>query len=146
MADFVFNIGKGRVAEMAANTDDLRVMLLKTGDTEANLQDADNITAILAGTPVEADFTGYSPSPREILTNVVLIVDDTANEGQADCDNIVWSPAGGATNNNVVAAVIYKHVTNDGDAIPLTYHDAIFTTNGSDVTLQIPVDGFFGAA
>jgi len=62
MADLVFNIAKGAVAEMvrdaAAN---LLILLLKTSVADATQKDFDDLAALIADAGVdEADFTNYA--------------------------------------------------------------------------------------
>lgn len=144
MANFVFNAAKGRIRQLILDGADLRALVLKTADSDATMMDVDTITALLATAADEADFTNYA---RVVLTGESSTVDDTGNDVNADCDDIVFTSAGGATNNTTTDLVIYLHDGGgDGSSIPLVCLDCVFTTNGQNVTLQIPADGFWGAA
>jgi hypothetical protein len=143
MADFVFNQGLGRVVQLAADAADLRLLVLKTADSDAVHKDADTVAALLATAAEEADFTNYS---RKVLAGVAVTVDDAGDVADVDCDDVVFTAAGGASNNTTTDVVIYLHGTNDGDSVPLVQLDAVFTTDGNDVTLQMHADGFFGAS
>lgn len=152
MADFVFNIAKGKVkyyAELPAANDALRVVLLKnTGlETDSTLRDYDNLSALLAGSSDEADFTNYS---RKTLAGIALTVDDTNDRLDVDADDITWTSAGGAANNTLGKLLIcYDDDTtggNDTNIIPLTAHDFVVTTDGSDLIGQVAVGGWFRAS
>lgn len=146
MADFVFNIAKGAVAEKARDGATLELLLLQAADTDAVLKDFDTVSALLGNvSTTEATFTNYA---RKTLATVTVTVDDTGDVTNVDCADVVFTAAGGATNNTIVKAVIYEEVLagDDLQAIPLVCLDASFTTNGNDVTLQIHSSGFFGAS
>jgi len=145
MADVIANIAKGRVAYYAslpAANDALIMILLKTGDTDANLRDFDDVAAMIAGPAVEADFTGYT---RKTLTNVVVTVDDANDRVEIQCDPVVYNPAGGATNNTLARICIaYDPDTTtgtDSTLVPISYHDFTPTTDGTQLTISPPADG-----
>lgn len=160
MANIVFNISKGEVnayTKRVVNNDPansaLVLVLLKTVQADATLLDYDTLGAILTaggGTAnVEADFTNYA---RKVLTNTELsapTVDDTGNEQYSDMPDQTYTSAGGATNNTLVKALIcYDSDTTSGtdaNLIPLTAHDVSATTDGNDLTLTIPANGFYAA-
>lgn len=160
MANIVFNISKGEVnayTKRVVNNDPansaLVLVLLKTVQADATLMDYDTLEAILTaggGTAnVEADFTNYA---RKVLTNTELsapTVDDTGNEQYSDMPDQTYTSAGGATNNTLVKALIcYDSDTTSGtdaNLIPLTAHDVSVTTDGNNLTLTIPANGFYAA-
>lgn len=152
MADIVFNIAKGRVAELAAlpaANDALILVLLKTAGIEADatLQDYDNLSLLLAATNDEADFTGYA---RRTLASVTVTVDDTNNRVDVDAaDPAAWTNTGIAQ--AVSAAVIcYDNDTTvgtDANLIPLVKLDYVVTFDtGVATTLQFGASGFFRAS
>jgi hypothetical protein len=144
MANFVFNVGKGRVAEKAAKGADLRLLVLKAAGTDAAHTDIATVSALIAlGSTTEADFTNYA---RKVLSGVNVVVDNATDSVSVTASNVVFTAAGGATNNSAVDVVIYEHITNDASSIPLVQLDAVFTTDGNDVTLQFGANGFFGAS
>lgn len=152
MADGVFNIAKGRTAyysSLPAANDALVAVLLKATGLEADdtLDNHDNLAALLAASNDECDFTNYS---RKTLLSPVINVDDTANRVDIDADDYTYTTAGGATNNSVgkllVCYVPDTTAPSDATAIPLTYHDCTFTTDGTDVTIQFAAAGFARAA
>lgn len=145
MADFIFNQALGRVAEKAADGATLKLLVLKAADTDAVLKDLDTVAAVLANaSTTEADFTNYA---RKTLASVTVTVDDAGDAVEVDCADVVFTAAGGVTNNATTDVVIYEDVDGtDANAIPLVQLDAVFTTDGNDVTLQIHADGFYGAS
>lgn len=144
MANFTFNIAKGRVAEYhnrvksndPANSA-LILIPLAVGDTQANLEDIDDVATLLAGTPDEA---GGSWG-RKTLTDAqlsALAVDDTNNRMPASVPAVTWTAP--TTGQNTVALLIaYDGDTTagtDSNLIPLTYHDFAVTADGNDVVLN----------
>lgn len=147
MADFVFNQGLGKVAEKAADGATLKLLILKNAAADSVLKDLDDVAAILAnGSTDEADFTNYA---RATLASVTVTVDDANDRTEVDAADVVFSSAGGASNNTISAgkAVIYEDVdTTDANAIPLVSLDVVFTTDGNDVTISFDANGFYRAS
>jgi len=144
MADFVFNIAKGAVAEKirdgAAN---IGIMLLKTAEADATLKRRDDLAAILANGSVEADFTNYA---RKTGLTGTLNVDDANDRVDADVGDQTWTAAGGAVNNTLAKLIVfYQESAADSGRVPLTAHDFVVTTDGSDLTAQINSAGFYRA-
>jgi hypothetical protein len=137
MADFVFNTLKGGVLSGAIDldTDDIRVALLGTALVEATVQDADTISGMTIDELIATNYV------RKALTETVT-TDDTNNRGVFDAADVTWTALGGASNDTIAAALIYKHVTNDTDSVPLIHLDLPDTpTNGGDITLAFASAG-----
>jgi hypothetical protein len=152
MADGVMNIAKGKVgyyATLPGTNDALIVVLLKASGLEADdtLNNYDDLAALLAAANDEADFTNYT---RKTLASVSGTVDDTNNRLDVDAADFTYSSAGGAANNSVAKALIcYDPDTTggtDSSIIPLTYHDCVFTTDGTDQQIALAAAGFYRAA
>lgn len=142
MASFVYTRALFQLAngDMDLTGDDIRVLLVKesgntTTDTEADTTFLDQFTTL-----GELSATSYV---RKALANE-LITEDTANdraEFSADA-TVVWSPLGGASNDTIGALILYKHVTNDTDSIPIAYIElSDTTTNGGDITVSWNAQG-----
>lgn len=156
MADFVFNIAKGRAAELynRVDTNDpaasiLVVMILATSgiESDATLQDVDTVTALVAGTTNEVTNSNYA---RKALTDsdiVAFAPDDTNNRVDCDIPDQTWTAiaAGDGWNDLVMAYDPDGTGTGtDGGVVPMTQHDFVVTPDGSDITAQIAV--FFRAS
>jgi hypothetical protein len=152
MASEVFNVAKGRVVELVNRvkigdpaTSRLTVVALKVASADATLRDIDTLALILSGGSTECDFTNYA---RKTLAaaDITAMTPDDANDWQvADTIDILWTAAGGATNNNLVKLVFCYNPTAGADStlVPLTHHDFALTTNGTDLTAT--VTNFFKA-
>lgn len=143
MANFVFNIAKGRVVEYynrvesndPANSALIIVPLQSAGlESQAVLEDKDTLADVLAGSTDEQTTMG-----RKVLTDVELASlpapDDVNNRYSLDLPDITWTGASGPA----VAALLvcYDNDTTagtDANIIPLTHHDFVVTPDGSDIT------------
>ena len=145
MANFVYNVALGRVAEKVADGATIKLLVLKNAAADSVLKDLNDVAAILAnGSTDEADFTNYA---RATLGSLTVTVDDATDSVSVDCADVVFTSAGGASNNTTTDAIIYEEVAGgDANCIPLVQLDCVFTTDGNNVTLQMNAAGFFGAS
>ncbi len=146
MADIVFNIAKGRVAEFAervngndpTNSVFAAVAILSSGlQADSVLEDYDDLGALLAAANDEATNTGYS---REIITSITITTDDTNNRKDIDVADITWT--GVATSPGAWGALLFCYDSDstggtDSNIVPMTKHDFAVTPDGSDITAQI---------
>jgi hypothetical protein len=144
MADFVFNIAKGVAAEKindsAAN---LLILLIKTAESDALMKDRATVTAVLSGS-TEADFTNYA---RKTGLTGVVTVDNANDRVDVDVADQTWTSAGGASNNTLAKLIIaYQDSAADTGRVPLTAHDFVVTTDGSDLIAQVAAAGFYRAS
>ena len=152
MANFVFNVSKGRVAEFYNRVDandpsTARLVIVPietTGlETQANLEDSVGLAEVLDGTTNEQTTMG-----RKYLTDTetaALAADMTNNRMDVDIPDITWTAATGNAISGLVIA--YDPATSaDSAIIPLTYHDFVVTPDGSDIVAQIAATGFYRAS
>lgn len=159
MADFVFNLAKGRVAELynrvksndPANSALIIVVLKSAGiSSDATLLDLDTLSAVLgSGSTVEATNTGYA---RKVLTDadiVAMAPDDTNDRMDIDIPDQTWTgvaTSGGAWGKLLVCYDGDTTGGTDANIVPLTAHDFAVTPDGSDITAQIAAAGFYRAS
>lgn len=145
MADFVFNIAKGAVAEKIRDgATVVGVLVLKVAEADATLKDYDTLAALLLGSNTEADFTNYA---RKTGLTGTITVDDTNERVDVDLPDQTWTAAGGAANNTTVKLITYyQESAADSGRVPLTSHDFAVTTDGSDITAQFAAAGFYRAS
>lgn len=153
MADLVFNIAKGRVAELLrrvdANDPANSVIVVVPVDvgavTDATLRDLDTLSAILGAGVTERTTGGWN---RKILTDtdVTAPTPDDANDRQdADLPDLTWtSVSAGTVTDLIVCWDPDSTGGTDADLVPLTLHDFAVTPSGTDVTAT--VNGFFRAS
>jgi hypothetical protein len=158
MANFIFNIAKGRVAELAGRVDAgdpaasrLYVVLLASTGLEAQsvLEDADTLDAVVGGTTNEATNTGYS---RKVLAAADIgpfAPDDTGNAYAVDIPDQTWTAVANDGTGGIGALLVcYAAVATPTDLqiTPLSHHSFAVTPDGSDVTAQIATGGFYSAS
>lgn len=156
MADFVFNIAKGRVAEFynrvdtndAANSALIVVVIDANGDTDATMRDRDDLAALLGGTANEVTNTNYA---RKTLTDSDLSAfapDDTNDRVDLDIADLTWSAIAAGTSWTDVIICYDPDTTGGTDStiVPLTCHDFTITPDGSDITATIATAGFYRAS
>lgn len=156
MADFVFNIAKGRVAEYynrvdgndPANSALVIVAIDANGDTDATMKDRDDLAALLGGIANEVTNVNYA---RKVLTDAdiaALAPDDANDRMDVDIPDQTFSAiaAGTAWTDLIVCYDPDTTVGTDADLIPLTCHDFAVTPDGSDIVAQIAAAGFYRAS
>lgn len=156
MADFVFNIAKGRCVQLAINVDNgspanSRLILIpfdnNGGSTDDNVKDADTVAAVEALTGVtERTANGWN---RKTLTSadVTVTLDDSGNLQSVDIPDATWTPTVGSdTITDLCLAYDDDNTTGtDANLVPLSWHDFVITPDGSLVTAQINAGGAFRA-
>lgn len=135
MAETVYNVAKAGLMDgsIDLDTDDIRALLL-TGSVTIDADHATVAAVIAANT--EASDGSYG---RVALTTETVTQNDTDDRGEFDADDIDFDTL---DNETPTACVIYKHVTNDSDSIPISIHDTNFGTaaNGAGYTVTTPND------
>lgn len=154
MADFVFNIAKGRVAELYNRVDsndpstaELYIMAFNTSATDATLRDLDTVAAIEAdANTAEATNSGYT---RRVLTDTDLVAfapDDANDRVDLDIPDQTWTAVAAGTNWTDICIAYGLNAGADSAKVPLTWHDFVVTPGGSDIVMQVAAAGFFRAA
>lgn len=157
MADFVYNIAKGRVAELynrvdlndPANSALIIAVLATAGiESDATLKDLDDFTALVAGTTNYVTNAGYA---RKVLTDADIVAfapDDANDRVDLDIPDQTWTAvaAGDGWNDIVIGYDNDTTAGTDANIAPLTQHDFVVTPDGSDIIAQIAAAGFFRAS
>jgi len=143
VADIVFNIAKGRVAEFynrvdtndPANSALIVVPVDVGGTSDATIRDFDTLAAVLAGGVTERTTGGWN---RKTLTDADLAAlspDDANDRMDLDIADLVWTAVtSGATTDLIICYDSDTTSGSDSNLIPLTMHDFPITPDGSDVT------------
>lgn len=147
MANFVFNIAKGRIVEFynrAENNDPTNSALilvpLSQSGTEAQGQDIDDLAAVEANANfAEQAAGGWVRKPLESVQLASLPAPDDTNDRYAVAlPQVTWT-APTAGSNTTGLLVCYDSDTTSGTdsaIIPLTHHDFVVTADGNDVVLN----------
>jgi len=145
MANFIYNEAKRAIlaGEIDFNApDDFRVALVMS-NTTADTQDDTNLMNGFT-TLDEYDGSGYA---RQALTGEVINEDVANNRAEFDANDVTFSSLGAGTR-QAVGMILFKHVTNDTDSVPIAYIDTggfPFDGNGGDVTIQWNAEGIIQA-
>jgi hypothetical protein len=144
MADFLFNIAKGRGVEFMNRVDSndpaastIVLVPLSQSGTEAQGQDLDTLALVEA----DANFAERTSGSwvRKTLTdaNVTFPAPDDANNRYAVAlPSVTWT-APTAGNDTTGLLVCYSPSAGaDSTIIPISHHDFVVTTDGNDVVLN----------
>lgn len=154
MADFVFNIAKGRAAELYNRVDsndpstaELYVIVYNTAATDATLRDLDTVAAVEAdASTAEVTNSGYA---RKVLTDADLVAfapDDTNDRVDLDIPDQTWTAVAAGTAWTDVCIAYGLNAGADSAKVPMTWHDFPVTPGGSDIVMQVAAAGFYRAA
>src|SRR4051794_2567055 len=143
MANYVFNIAKGRTVEFynrVENNDPsvsiLSVHALSTDVTQATAIDLDDYGALITAGAVELSTNGWNV---KTLTDVELAAlpapVDASDFYEVPIPTFNWTPTSG---NSVALIICYAPVASPTNAqrIPLTHHDFAVTADGNQVVVN----------
>lgn len=138
MANFLYTQGTKEIGDGNIDwiNDDIRVILVDDSTSADTEEDAATISGFT--TLGELSGTGYS---RKVLASKAVTKDDPNDRTEWDAADVLYSSINAGT---AQAAIIYKHVNDDSDSIPIAYIDQTdfpIITNGGDVTLNFNAEG-----
>lgn len=154
MADFAYNIAKGRAVELFnrvdANDPAAAALYIIPVDvaavTDATLRDLDDFAAIITAGVTERAATGWN---RKTLTDTDITFpapNDGNDSYDIDIPDPVWTAVtAGAVTDLIVCYASVASPTN-AQLLPISQHDFAITPDGSDVTGTVNVAGFYRAA
>lgn len=157
MANFIYNISLGRIAEYAerVNANDptnsafIITILATTGiETDAVLKDKDDVAAVVSGTTNEVTNVGYARKTLDQAGGLTITYDDTNDRVDVDCPDQTWTAvaAGDGWNDLLFAYDSDTTLGTDANVKPMSQHDFVVTPDGSDISAQIAVGGFYRAS
>jgi len=154
MADFVYNIAKGRVIELFNRVDvnDPAAAILTVipvdvaAVSDATLKDLDDFAAIITAGVTERSATGWN---RKTLTDADITMpapNDAGDSYDIDIADLFWAAVTAGAVTDII--ICYSSVGSPPNAqlLPLTQHDFAITPDGSDVTGVVNAAGFFRAS
>lgn len=154
MADLVFNIAKGRVAELYNRVDQgdpaaarLYVIPISAGAaTDAALRDCATFADVITAGVTELTTGGWNRKTLTAADLAALAADNTNDRMDVDIPDPVWTTVSGSAATDLV--ICYASVASPTNAqlIPLTLHDFAVTPNGGDITAQVATAGFYRAS
>ena len=145
MADIVFNISKGRVAELYNRVDlgdpsaaRLYVIPISAGAvSDATARDCDDFAALVTAGVTERTANGWNRKTLAAADLAALAVDDTNDRMPLDAADQVWTAVTADAVTDLVICYASVGSPTNAQLIPLTMHDFAITPDGSDVTATI---------
>jgi len=144
MADFVFNVAKGKAAEKCADaTTSLGILILATAglESDAVLKDKTTLTDLVSGTTNEVTNSGYA---RKTGLTATVAVDQSGDKVTIDVADQTWAAVAAGDGWSKLVTFLDEAGT-DGTRIPLTAHDFVVTPDGTDIIATINAAGFYSA-
>lgn len=141
MTDLVFNIAKGAAAEKVRDdATAVGVLLIKSAVAAATMKDYNTVAAVLAGASAEPTDGSYA---RKTGLTATVTVDDSNDRVDLDIADQTWSSLAGAE--SIEQAIVFiEESASDAGRVPISAHDFVITTDGTDVTAE--VTNFFRAS
>lgn len=145
MANYAFNIAKGRAIELTNRVKSgdpaasrLYVIPLSTSLSAASGEDADDFAALITAGAVEVTTGNWNRKTIAAADITALTPDDTNNRFDADFIDLTWTAI---TANSSGLVVCYASVASPTNAqlLPISHHDFAITQDGSDVTATVAV-------
>lgn len=147
MATFVFNIAKGRVAELhnrvkvgdPAAARLYAIPVSRGAVTDAQLVDADDYAAVVTLGITERTTNGWNRKTLAPADLSAVTPDDTNDRMAVDFIDLAWpavAAGGGAITDIIVCYASVASPTN-AQLLPLTNHDFAITPDGSDITATV---------
>lgn len=157
MADFVFNIAKGRTVELYNRVQSgadvngaIVVVAINAGAaTDDTMNNYDTLLALTGDAAVaEVTNAGYARKSLAAASLTAIAPDDTNNRIELDIPDQTWTAvaAGSAWTDLVICYDADTTAGTDANIIPLSCHDFAVTPDGSDITAQIATAGFYRAS
>ena len=154
MADLVFNISKGRVAELYNRVDlddpaaaDFVIAVITASEADGTLQDDITFAGVIAGATAYVTNSGYAIKVLAGGDLTAMAPDQGNDRMDLDIPDQTWTGvAAGDGWNDFLTGYDPIGTQVDGNMIPMTLHDFVVTPDGSDITAQIATAGFFRAS
>lgn len=140
MASKVFNEAKRAIAagEIDLNADDIRVLLAMSDNTI----DDENAAIAFLDDFTDLDESDGSAYVRKALASEAVNKDDANSRAEFDATDVTWTALGNGTR-QLEGALVYKHVTDDTDSIPIAWIKFASTVNpgGNDFVISWNAEG-----
>jgi hypothetical protein len=151
MANFVFNIVKGKAGQYYQNVEDnspagcaIVVVPIEASGVEADdtLNNYDTLATLLASTNNEQATMGRKDV---VAAGLTLTVDDTNNLLKVVMADQTWTSATGNAISDLILCYDPTGSSADSAIIPLSCHDFSAAPNGGNITATVSTDGIFQA-
>lgn len=155
MSNFIFNTGKGRIAELAnrvnakdpAKSGFVVLAINANGETDDIMKDKATLAELLTTKAKEVTNQGYA---RKVLISgdITVTTDQSNDRVEADIADLNFGEitTGDKWTDIVICYDPDTKTIGDAKIVPLTLHDAEITPDGSNITVVINNSGFFRAS
>lgn len=150
MANIVFNIALGKIAELAGrvNANDptnsvFQVSLWNTSAADSVIRDLDTVADVESNGSTAELTSGtnanYARKTLDQAGGIVVTVNDTSDRIEVDTGDHTWTALGAGTNPTDLMFQYDSDSTagTDANQVPLTFHDFAVTPDGSDLTATV---------
>lgn len=134
---FVFNKAKADLlkGDIDLVNDDMRMLILGPSNDATSNKDAAALDDLTLDEPTDSNYA------RQSLSSQTVTQDDSNNRAEWDFADVTFGSNSGG--DDYEALLVYKHVTDDTDSIPVAFFDNFSTTpGGADLNIVIGADGF----
>jgi hypothetical protein len=136
MASGVFNPAKVRFARGEIDWEDHDIRVLLVDDVYTFDATDEFVADVVASELVATDYA------RQTLSGLTVTQDDGANLARLKATAPTFVGLGGAANDTIGGAVVYRFITNDAASPVIAFIDTSdFVTQDGDVILGFPTDG-----
>lgn len=153
MADFAFNIAKGRVVELhnrVKNGDPAaaRLYLIPVAVaavSDATIKDLDDFAAIITAGVSELSTNGWNRKTIAAADLTTAAQDDTNDWFSVDTIDQTWTAVTSGTSTDLILCYAPTAAPANSALLPLAQYDFAITPDGSDVIAQINAGGYYKA-
>lgn len=138
MASNLYNPGLLKLLDGTIDFENDTIKVLLVDGSHTYTKSNEFVSDIVANEVSNVSGSGYE---RKTLGSKTITLDASNDRVEYDCANPTYTAIDAGT---IASAIVYKEVTNDSDSPIIADIDfADLVTNGSDVELQVNVDGLF---
>lgn len=155
MADFVFNISKGRINELFDRVDNndpaasalYLIPVSVAAVTDATLIDVDTFALVISAGVTERTANGWNRKTLDDTLIATQAPDDVNDRNERDIADQTWTPTlGSDTVTDLILCYAGVVTPTDAQLVPISQHDFAITPDGSLVTAVIAATGIIRAA
>lgn len=145
MSDFVFNIAKGRAAELynrvkSADPSAARLYIIPIAAgavTDATLRDCATFADVITAGVTELTSGGWARKTLAAADLATLAADNTNDRMPLDTADQTWTAVSTGTSTDLIFAYSATASPTNAQLVPMTQHDFAITPDGSDVTATV---------
>lgn len=154
MADFLYNIAKGRMVELHnrvknADPTNARLYLIPVdvaAVTDDTLRDIDDFAAVITAGVTERTTGGWNRKTIAAADLTTAVPDDTNDRFDLDMVDQTWTAVTAGAVTDLILCYASVAAPTNAQLLVLAQYDFAITPDGSDVIAQINTAGYFRAS